>query len=210
MNPSYSNNVLTKSYEDAWPEMKQHKFFDSVIADRLEDIMASPPPQGKSSRPSSTSHMSFAMRVNWSKSTMHGIDFMGPFLSSNRNKYILVAIDYVPKWVEAQAFPTSDAGNVGHLFLQLLNGESNETVWSGSPVLHSVSPSDKRLGREYKPRTKAYSQKNHWEQQEGLVDDTLWAFQTAFKASLGTNPFRIIYGKACHLLANWNTRHTRP
>ncbi|GJW82429.1 reverse transcriptase domain-containing protein [Tanacetum coccineum] len=41
-----------------------------------------------------------------------GIDFMGPFPSSNGNKYILVAIDYVSKWVEAQAFPTSDARNV--------------------------------------------------------------------------------------------------
>ncbi|GJY68614.1 MAK10-like protein [Tanacetum coccineum] len=41
-----------------------------------------------------------------------GIDFMGPFPSSNGSKYILVAIDYVSKWVEAQAFPASDARNV--------------------------------------------------------------------------------------------------
>ncbi|GJY91220.1 reverse transcriptase domain-containing protein [Tanacetum coccineum] len=41
-----------------------------------------------------------------------GIDFMGPFSSSNENKYILVAIDYVSKWVEVQALPTSDARNV--------------------------------------------------------------------------------------------------
>ncbi|GJR68197.1 reverse transcriptase domain-containing protein [Tanacetum coccineum] len=41
-----------------------------------------------------------------------GIDFMGPFPSSNGNKYILIAIDYVSKWVEAQAFPTSDARNI--------------------------------------------------------------------------------------------------
>ncbi|GJV05052.1 reverse transcriptase domain-containing protein [Tanacetum coccineum] len=43
-----------------------------------------------------------------------GIDFMGPFPSSNRNKFILVAIDYVSKWVETQAFPTSDARNVAY------------------------------------------------------------------------------------------------
>ncbi|GJU56152.1 reverse transcriptase domain-containing protein [Tanacetum coccineum] len=30
-----------------------------------------------------------------------GIDFMGPFPLSNGNKYVLVAIDYVSKWVEA-------------------------------------------------------------------------------------------------------------
>nr|GEU90053.1 hypothetical protein [Tanacetum cinerariifolium] len=41
-----------------------------------------------------------------------GINFMGSFPSSNGNKFILVAINYVSKWVEAQAFPTSDAGNV--------------------------------------------------------------------------------------------------
>ncbi|GKC16667.1 reverse transcriptase domain-containing protein [Tanacetum coccineum] len=38
-----------------------------------------------------------------------GLDFMGPFLESRVNKYILVAIDYVSKWVETQALPTNDA-----------------------------------------------------------------------------------------------------
>ncbi|XP_057734327.1 uncharacterized protein LOC130949693 [Arachis stenosperma] len=37
-----------------------------------------------------------------------GIDFMGPFLTSYANKYILVAMDYVSKWVEATATPTND------------------------------------------------------------------------------------------------------
>ncbi|GJT61100.1 reverse transcriptase domain-containing protein [Tanacetum coccineum] len=40
---------------------------------------------------------------------MWGIDFMGPFLSSRGNKYILVAVDYLSKWVEAKALPTNDA-----------------------------------------------------------------------------------------------------
>ncbi|KAL5543818.1 hypothetical protein UlMin_007602 [Ulmus minor] len=34
---------------------------------------------------------------------------MGPFPSSFGNQYILVAVDYVSKWVEAGAFPTNDA-----------------------------------------------------------------------------------------------------
>nr|GEX07445.1 reverse transcriptase domain-containing protein [Tanacetum cinerariifolium] len=38
-----------------------------------------------------------------------GIDFMGPFPSSRGNKYILVAIDYLSKLVEAKALPTNDA-----------------------------------------------------------------------------------------------------
>jgi len=29
------------------------------------------------------------------------INFIGPFLNSFGNQYILVAMDYVPKWVEA-------------------------------------------------------------------------------------------------------------
>nr|GFB14997.1 reverse transcriptase domain-containing protein [Tanacetum cinerariifolium] len=38
-----------------------------------------------------------------------GIDFMGPFPSSKGNKYILVAVDYLSKWVEAKALPINDA-----------------------------------------------------------------------------------------------------
>nr|GFB79757.1 reverse transcriptase domain-containing protein [Tanacetum cinerariifolium] len=38
-----------------------------------------------------------------------GIDFMGLFPSLRGNKYILVAVDYFSKWVEAKALPTNDA-----------------------------------------------------------------------------------------------------
>ncbi|GJT22653.1 reverse transcriptase domain-containing protein [Tanacetum coccineum] len=37
-----------------------------------------------------------------------GIDFMGPFSSSHGNKYILVAVDYLSKWVKEKALPTND------------------------------------------------------------------------------------------------------
>nr|GFA48104.1 reverse transcriptase domain-containing protein [Tanacetum cinerariifolium] len=38
-----------------------------------------------------------------------GIDFMVPFPSFKGNKYILVAVDYLSKWVEAKALPINDA-----------------------------------------------------------------------------------------------------
>nr|GEY79871.1 hypothetical protein [Tanacetum cinerariifolium] len=38
-----------------------------------------------------------------------GIDLMGPFPSSRGSKYILVAVDYLSKWVKEKALPTNDA-----------------------------------------------------------------------------------------------------
>ncbi|GKD67706.1 putative reverse transcriptase domain-containing protein [Tanacetum coccineum] len=84
MSHSYSTNALTESYEGASLEMRQHKSFDNVTVAHQEGIMVGP-----------------SLRY-----------FTGPFPSSNRNKYVLVVIDYVSKWVEAQAFPTNDARNI--------------------------------------------------------------------------------------------------
>ena len=41
-----------------------------------------------------------------------GIDFMRPFPSSFGNLYILLAVGYVSKWVEAIACPRNDASTV--------------------------------------------------------------------------------------------------
>ncbi|GKA54037.1 putative reverse transcriptase domain-containing protein [Tanacetum coccineum] len=49
-----------------------------------------------------------------------GIDFMGPFPSSRGNKYILVAVDYLSKWVESKGAPT--------MMLELYSQESLKLV----------------------------------------------------------------------------------
>nr|GEX46015.1 reverse transcriptase domain-containing protein [Tanacetum cinerariifolium] len=61
-----------------------------------------------------------------------GIYFMGPFSSSKGNKYILVAVDYLSKWVEAKALPTNDARVVVKILKSLFSrtvGE-NRALWS--------------------------------------------------------------------------------
>ncbi|PNX55144.1 retroelement pol polyprotein-like, partial [Trifolium pratense] len=49
-----------------------------------------------------------------------GIDFMGPFPSSCGNKYILVAVDYESKCIEAIASPTNDARVVTKMFKTII------------------------------------------------------------------------------------------
>ncbi|XP_074297199.1 uncharacterized protein LOC141627897 [Silene latifolia] len=49
-----------------------------------------------------------------------GIDYLGPFPTSKGNRYILVIVDYVSKWVEAIATPTNDARAVINLFKMII------------------------------------------------------------------------------------------
>nr|GFA80989.1 reverse transcriptase domain-containing protein [Tanacetum cinerariifolium] len=55
-----------------------------------------------------------------------GIKFIRPFPSSKGNKYILVAVDYLSKWVEAKALPTNDARVVVKFLKSLFS-------WFGTP-----------------------------------------------------------------------------
>ncbi|GJT76260.1 reverse transcriptase domain-containing protein [Tanacetum coccineum] len=137
-----------------------------------------------------------------------GIDFMGPFSSSHGNKYILVAIDYLSKWVEAKALPTNDARVV---FAK---------VMSKYGVTH-------RLATAYHPQTSGQVEvSNHGlkrilERMVGenraswsdKLDYPFWAFRTAFKTPIGCTPYKLVYKKSCHLpidlehKAYWALKH---
>ncbi|XP_010419074.1 PREDICTED: uncharacterized protein LOC104704736 [Camelina sativa] len=102
-----------------------------------------------------------------------GIYFMGPFNPpSNGNMYILVAVDYVSKWVEAIASPTNDHKVV----MKMKHG-----------VKHKVATA-------YHPQT--IGQVEDW---AFKLDDALWAYRTTYKTPIGRTPFQLLYGKNCHL-----------
>nr|GEU34122.1 reverse transcriptase domain-containing protein [Tanacetum cinerariifolium] len=134
-----------------------------------------------------------------------GIDFMGPFLSSRGNKYILVAVDYLSKWVEAKALSTNDA-RVMQKF-----GVTHRLATPYHPQISGhVEVSNHGLKRILE-RTVG---ENHASWSDKL-DDALWAFRTAYKTSIGCTPYKLVYGKACHLpiklehKAYWALKHAK-
>ena len=49
-----------------------------------------------------------------------GIDYMGPFVRSQGCEYILVAVDYVSKWVEAMPCRAADAKHACNMFHEII------------------------------------------------------------------------------------------
>nr|XP_025631036.1 uncharacterized protein LOC112723873 [Arachis hypogaea] len=165
---------------------------------------------------------------------------MGPFSNSNGFVYIFLAVDYVSKWVEAIPTRCDDANTVASFL------KNNIICKFGSPraivsdqgihfcnrkievlmkkyeVLHKVSTA-------YHPQTNGQAESNKeikrilekvvnpqrkgWSSRLG---DALWAYRTAYETPIRMSPFRIVFGKPCHLpveiqhKAYWAVKHCNP
>nr|GEV26985.1 reverse transcriptase domain-containing protein [Tanacetum cinerariifolium] len=164
-------------------------------------------------------------------------NFMGPFPSSRGNRYILVAVDYLSKWVEAKALPTNDARVIVKFLKSLFPrfktpgaiisnrgtyfcNEKFANVMSKYGVTH-------RLSTAYHPQTSGQVEVSNrglkrileraigenrasWSEK---LDDALWAFRTAYKTPIGCTPYKLVYGKSCHIpielehKAYWALKH---
>ncbi|GJT58642.1 reverse transcriptase domain-containing protein [Tanacetum coccineum] len=152
-----------------------------------------------------------------------GLDFMGPFPQSRGNKYILVTVDYVSKWVEAQALPTNDARVVVKFLRSLFArfgvpkalisdrgthfcnsqlekalqryGVTHKLSMTYHPQSNGQTEVTNKAIKRILERSVGYNPKG-WSEK---LNDVLWAFRTSYKTPTTCTPFRLVYGKSCHL-----------
>jgi len=154
-----------------------------------------------------------------------GIDYMGPFVKSQRCEYILVAVDYVSRWVEAMPCRAADAKHARKMFHEIIFprfGTPRMVISDrGSHFIDSAFwnfleelGTRHNIATPYHPQTSGQAETSNKQIKNSLqktmnemgkgwklkLPDSLWAYRTACKTPIGMSPYQLVYRKTCHLL----------
>eukprot|EP00253_Pinus_taeda_P033132 PITA_33132 len=151
-----------------------------------------------------------------------GLDIIGEIVphSSKQHRYILTATDYFTKWVEAVPLKTANSENIIEFIDQFIItsfGFPSALIFDNASYFYGNAITDFALKRGFKLK---YSS-NYYPQGNGLAEstnknliriikrtvdqsqknwhktlvNTLWVDRITKKASIGTSPFNLVYGK---------------
>jgi transposase InsO family protein len=149
---------------------------------------------------------------------------MGPFPNSEGCEYILVAVDYVSKWVEALPCWAVDAMHSKRMFheviflrygvprIVIIDGGSHfidRTIrkaltkvgvdhWIATPYHSQTSGQAETSNKQIKNiLQKIVNQMGRrWRRK---LNEALWAYRMTYKTPIGMTPYQLVYRKACHL-----------
>nr|GEU66488.1 reverse transcriptase domain-containing protein [Tanacetum cinerariifolium] len=146
-------------------------------------------------------------------------------------------VDYLSKWVEAKALPTNDTRVVVKFLKSLFSRFGTQMAIISDCGTHFCNDQfarvmtkygvTQRIATAYHPQTSGQVEvsnrglkrilemtvgenRTSWSDK---LDDAFWAFRIAFKTPIGCTPYKLVYGKSCHLpielehKAYWALKH---